>query len=95
MARRLSALRPHIDALFQKELYDAFLRNSPSSRRFQIEDWSEKWIRSQPLDSDSLAKCQEAAALAPIVSDGISDNARFTATDVLYPTGCWTSEASI
>jgi hypothetical protein len=39
--------------------------------------------------------CQEAVALASIVSDGISDNARFTATDVLYPTGCWTSEASI
>ena len=55
----LSALRPHIDVLFQKELYDAFLRNTPPSRRFQIEDWSEKWIRSQPLDSDSLANAFE------------------------------------
>ena len=55
----LSALRPNIDVLFQKELYDAFVRNSPPSRRFQIEDWSEKWIRSQPLDSDSLAKAFE------------------------------------
>ena len=24
-----------------------------------VEDWSEKWIRSQPLDSDSLAKAFE------------------------------------
>jgi hypothetical protein len=55
----LSALRPHIVILFQGELYDAFLRNSPPSRRFQIEDWSEKWIRSQPLDSGSLAKAFE------------------------------------
>jgi hypothetical protein len=55
----LSALRPHIDVLFQEELYEAFLRNSPPSRRFQIEDWSEKRIRSLPLDSDSLAKAFE------------------------------------
>jgi hypothetical protein len=55
----LSALRPNIDVLFQKELYDAFLRNSPPSRRFQIEDWTEDWILSQPLDSNSLAKAFE------------------------------------
>src|SRR5450432_2715717 len=52
----LSALRPHINVLFQKELYDSFLRNSPPSRRFQIEEWPEDWIRSQPLDSNNLAR---------------------------------------
>jgi hypothetical protein len=55
----LSALRPHIDGLFQEGLYEAFLRNSPPSRRFQIEYWPEDWIRRQPLDSDNLTKAFE------------------------------------
>jgi hypothetical protein len=55
----LPALRPNIDILFQKELCDAFLRNCPPGRRFQIEDWPDDWIRSRPLDSDSLAKAFE------------------------------------
>jgi hypothetical protein len=32
----LSALRPDIDILFQKELYDAFLRNSPDVFKSKI-----------------------------------------------------------
>jgi hypothetical protein len=44
---------------FSKELYEAFLRNSPPSSRFQIESWSDDWIRSQSLDSDELAKAFE------------------------------------
>jgi hypothetical protein len=44
---------------FPKELYETFLRNSPPSRRFQIESWSDDWIRSQSLDSDELAKAFE------------------------------------
>jgi hypothetical protein len=44
---------------FKKELYDAFLRNRPPSSRFQIESWSDHWIRSQSLDSDELAKAFE------------------------------------
>jgi hypothetical protein len=55
----LSLLRPRMRGFFPKELYEAFLRNSPPSRRFQIESWSDDWIRSQSLDSDELAKAFE------------------------------------
>jgi hypothetical protein len=55
----LSLLRPRMRSFFPKELYKAFLRNSPPSRRFQIESWSDDWIRTQPLDSDELAKAFE------------------------------------
>jgi len=50
----LSTLRPRMSGSFPKELYEAFLRGSPPSRRFQIESWSDDWIRNQPLDSDAL-----------------------------------------
>jgi hypothetical protein len=66
----LSALRPNIDVLFQKELYDAFLRNSPPSRRFQIEEWPEDWIRSQPLDSNNLARAFELRPGEEALGDG-------------------------